>query len=194
MIERCFAANQVRIAAPDGPAAAIRGSELEPWLLSGHGRKSLLRDCILSNSHRRIQLRELCDASGLSRRRVEYLFMDLLGVRASAFLLRMRLQGVRRELLSAEPRHGMVKQHALNWGFRHLGRFAADYQMLFGERPSESLGRRRSSPLDRAGGEGPGRSAQDQPASRCAVDPRPLQAKPNPNSPRTMIPQSPMMA
>lgn len=114
-----------------------------PKITRRYHQMSLLRDYILSNSHRRIQLRELCELSGLSRRGVEYLFMDLLGVRASAFLLRMRLQGVRRELLSAEPRHGLVKQHALNWGFWHLGRFAADYQMLFGEKPSESLVRHR---------------------------------------------------
>lgn len=105
-------------------------------------RMSLVRDFIRENSHRRIRLTELCAVSGLSRRGLEYLFVDLLGVRASAFLYQSRLHGVRRELLAAEPRHGLVKQHALNWGFWHLGRFAAEYRGLFGENPSTTLARR----------------------------------------------------
>jgi len=34
-----------------------------------------------------------------------------------------------------------VTQVATHWGFLHLGEFARDYQRLFGERPSETLGR-----------------------------------------------------
>lgn len=105
-------------------------------------RLRLVREFIAENSHRPIRLHELCHVSGLSRRGLEYLFVDLLGVRVSAFLMQQRLHGVRRDLLAAEPRHGLVKQCALNWGFWHLGRFAAEYRALFGENPNAVLRRR----------------------------------------------------
>ncbi|HSP44348.1 MAG TPA: helix-turn-helix domain-containing protein [Luteolibacter sp.] len=113
-----------------------------PRMTRRYQRMNLVREFIRENSHRRIALQELCSVSGLSRRGLEYLFLDLLGVRASAFLHQSRLHGVRRELLAAEPRHGLVKQHAMNWGFWHLGRFAVEYRALFGESPSATLARR----------------------------------------------------
>lgn len=110
-----------------------------PGVARRYLRIKLIRDFIQDHLHRRISLAELCAVSGLSRRGVEYLFQDLFGVRVSVFLLRLRLHGVRRDLLAAEPRHGLVKQCALNWGFWHLGRFAAEYRTLFGESPSTTL-------------------------------------------------------
>jgi AraC-like DNA-binding protein len=109
-----------------------------------YARLKLVRDFIHEHCHRRMQLQELCAVSGLSRRGLEYLFIDLLGVRVTTFLLRSRLQGVRRELLAAEPQHGVVKQCALHWGFWHLGRFAAEYHSLFGEHPTATVSRRKS--------------------------------------------------
>jgi AraC-like DNA-binding protein len=113
-----------------------------PGMARRYQRLSLVRDYMREHSHRRIRLVELCEVSGLSRRGLEYLFQDLMGVRAKTFLLQSRLWGVRRELLAAEPSHGLVKRCALNWGFWHLGRFAADYRMLFGESPSTTVVRR----------------------------------------------------
>jgi len=114
----------------------------QPGITRRYRRLSLVRDFIRANSHRRILLHELSEVSGLSRRGLEYLFADLLGVRVSAYLLELRYHGVRRELLAAEPSHGLVKQVAMNWGFWHLGRFAAEYRALFGENPSATLVRR----------------------------------------------------
>jgi len=114
----------------------------DPRMARRYQRMNLVRDFVRENSNRPIRLHELCLVSGLSRRGLEYLFRDLLGVKASTFLQEIRLHGVRRELLAAEPRHGSVKRCALDWGFWHLGRFAADYHALFGEMPSATLARR----------------------------------------------------
>jgi AraC-like DNA-binding protein len=113
-----------------------------PRMTRRYQRMKRVRDFIRENSHRRIRLEELCAVGGLSRRGIEYLFLDLLGVQASAYLRRTRLHGVRRELLAAGPSHGLVKQCAMNWGFRHLGRFAGEYRALFSESPSATLSRR----------------------------------------------------
>lgn len=126
----------IRSAGGNRPVADPRG------ITRRYRRLGLVRDFIRANSHRRILLQELCEVSGLSRRGLEYLFADLLGVRAGVFLLQLRYHGVRRELLAAEPSHGLVKQVAMNWGFWHLGRFAVEYRVLFGENPSATLARR----------------------------------------------------
>jgi AraC-like DNA-binding protein len=114
-----------------------------PKISRRYQRLNLLRDFIRENTHRPIRMDELCAVSGLSRRGLEYLFMELLGVGVGEFLHKLRLHGVRRELLATEPQHSSVKRCALDWGFWHLGRFAADYRALFGENPSTTLGRNR---------------------------------------------------
>lgn len=114
-------------------------AEDNPKISRRYRRLNLLRDFIRENAHRPIHLAELCAVSGLSRRGLEYLFMDLLGVPVGTFLHNLRLHRVRQELLTTDPQEGSVKRCALDWGFWHLGRFAADYRKLFGENPSETL-------------------------------------------------------
>jgi AraC-like DNA-binding protein len=112
-----------------------------PKISRRYQRLNLLRDFIRENTHRPIRIDELCAVGGLSRRGLEYLFMDLLGVGASSFLRHLRLHGVRRELLATDPRQGSVKRCAMDWGFWHMGHFAREYCGLFGESPSATLGR-----------------------------------------------------
>jgi len=112
-----------------------------PGITRRYQRLNLLRDFIRENTHRPIRMDELCSVSGLSRRGLEYLFTDVLGVGVAAFLHKLRLQGARRELQATARRQGSVKSCALNWGFWHLGRFASEYRALFGENPSSTLAR-----------------------------------------------------
>ena len=56
----------------------------------------------------------------------------------------MRLRGVRIELRQSCSRRTRVADVAAQWGFWHMGQFAADYRRRFGELPSETL--RRESP------------------------------------------------
>jgi AraC-like DNA-binding protein len=52
------------------------------------------------------------------------------------------MQAVRKELLEG-PEPDDVTRIAERWGFTHLGRFASNYQKIFGEKPSQTLKRRR---------------------------------------------------
>jgi AraC family ethanolamine operon transcriptional activator len=52
------------------------------------------------------------------------------------------MQAIRKELLEGEDTDD-VTLIAQRWGFFHLGRFAANYQRIFGEKPSHTLRRRR---------------------------------------------------
>ena len=57
----------------------------------------------------------------------------------NAYLLSLRLNGVRRSLLSGQA--CSVHEAAAAWGFWNLSQFAHDFRHQFGERPSETLAR-----------------------------------------------------
>jgi AraC-like DNA-binding protein len=52
------------------------------------------------------------------------------------------MAGTRKELLEGQDTDD-VTVIAERWGFSHLGRFAGNYQKIFGEKPSQTLRRRR---------------------------------------------------
>ena len=88
-----------------------------------------------------ITLADLCQATRLSRRTLHYAFKEHFGVTPKAYLKAVRLDGVRRELVSREPPVKVVDV-ANRRGFWHMGNFAADYRKHFGELPSDTLRRR----------------------------------------------------
>jgi len=100
------------------------------------------RDYLADHLHEPVSLADLCGELGLSRRGVEMLFRDSLGIGPNAYLRRQRLHGVRRSLRSAPPLPGVVKQTAIAWGFWHMGHFSREYRNLFGESPGASVSRR----------------------------------------------------
>jgi transcriptional regulator GlxA family with amidase domain len=61
------------------------------------------------------------------------------GQTPTEYLRGIRLRRVRAQLLDATPTTTTVRSVAEEWGFAHLGRFAASYAGVFGELPSETL-------------------------------------------------------
>jgi AraC family ethanolamine operon transcriptional activator len=88
-----------------------------------------------------ITLTELCLQAHASRRTLIQGFQDHLGMGPMAYLKLLRLHGIRRRLLQADPRAIQIGALADEWGFYNAGHFAADYRRLFGERPRETLRR-----------------------------------------------------
>jgi AraC-like DNA-binding protein len=89
----------------------------------------------------------LCDAVRCNERTLRRAYLERFAVPPRRYLKLMRLNGVQRELRSADPDEALVADVANHWGFWHMGDFAADYRRLFGELPSETLARRdRSTP------------------------------------------------
>jgi AraC-like DNA-binding protein len=106
------------------------------------GRYRRLRqahDFFLDHLHEPIYLDDLCAELNLTRRGVENLFRDLLGIAPLTYFRRKRLNEVRHTLLQSEPGSGAVKFAARGWGFLHQGHFAREYRSLFGESPSQTL-------------------------------------------------------
>jgi AraC-like DNA-binding protein len=113
-----------------------------PRVAERYRRMRQAREFIAGHLKEVIHLDDVGLEIGLSPRGTENLFKDLIGVNPVVFLRRQRLHGARWRLKESEPDRVTVKQVALEMGFRHLGRFAADYRVLFGESPRETLGRR----------------------------------------------------
>ena len=88
-----------------------------------------------------LTLASVCQASYASPRALEYGFREIFGVSPIAYLRCARLSRVRRELHSSAYTSGRITQLAMKWGFWHLSQFSKDYQDLFGELPSITLGR-----------------------------------------------------
>ncbi|MGJ7498006.1 helix-turn-helix domain-containing protein [Variovorax sp. RT4R15] len=81
---------------------------------------------------------ELCQRLQVSRRTVQNSFRTVAETTPLNYLRSVRLNGVRRELMSTRMSDLSIGDAAANWGFFHLSHFAAEYQGLFGELPSQT--------------------------------------------------------
>jgi AraC family transcriptional regulator, ethanolamine operon transcriptional activator len=97
----------------------------------------MAREFMLSNPDQPVTITDLCKATHVSRRTLQYSFESIVGISPIQFLRTSRLNCVRRALLQSECRES-VTDIASQWGFWHMSQFAKDYGDLFGERPSET--------------------------------------------------------
>jgi AraC family ethanolamine operon transcriptional activator len=98
-------------------------------------------DFLHANINRPIYTEELCTALHVSPRTLHKSFVTVYSMSPCSYLKRRRLVLVHRALQSARGDQTMVKSIVLSHGFWHLGRFAHEYAMMFGELPSDTLGR-----------------------------------------------------
>jgi AraC-like DNA-binding protein len=89
-----------------------------------------------------ISVVDLAAEVGLGVRSLQLAFRSVLGEGPRARLTRIRLERARERLLSGDSRDE-VTHIALDCGFTHLSRFAGTYLRTYGERPSDTLARRR---------------------------------------------------
>jgi len=100
-----------------------------------------VKEYLRENSQEPITVRDLHRATGVSERTLRYAFLEQFAVSPKTYLTAKRLNGVRRQLYYADPSSTTIVDVANDWGFWHMGQFAADYRRLFGELPSETLNR-----------------------------------------------------
>lgn len=86
-----------------------------------------------------LQLSQLCDVTGVSERSLRNACHAVCGTSPKRYLTRRRLEAVRQALEQARPGQATVTRIATEYGFFELGRFAAIYTSVFGERPSDTL-------------------------------------------------------
>ncbi|WP_293764705.1 helix-turn-helix domain-containing protein [uncultured Aquitalea sp.] len=80
---------------------------------------------------------DLCQKLRISRRTLQNSFQLIAGTTPVDYLRSIRLNSVRRMLLS-RPESNSVREAAGHWGFYHMGHFSRDYRRLFDELPSET--------------------------------------------------------
>ena len=97
---------------------------------------------------RYLRMAEICAALGVSARTLRECCEEQLGMGPTEDVRRRRMQLVHRTLRNGEPDPASVSAVARRYGFRGLGRFAAEYRALFGELPFATL--RRGSGHERA--------------------------------------------
>ncbi|MEM7139162.1 MAG: helix-turn-helix domain-containing protein [Myxococcota bacterium] len=98
-------------------------------------------DYIEANPHRAVQVREICEHTGVSWRTLDRAFSERFGIGPKAYLEQRRLAAVR-AILTQRGRTVTIADAANEWGFWHMGQFARDYRRAFGELPSETLAKR----------------------------------------------------
>ena len=133
---------RLQLAAAEAMAAQIAAQQ--PRRLPSAQRRRLARrghDFLQANGLRPIGIAELCAAVGAPERSLHMAFREYFGLPPVAFLRVRRLHRARRQLLERGPAT-TVTATATDWGFDHLGEFAAAYRQLFGETPSQTLRRR----------------------------------------------------
>ncbi|MGJ8690459.1 MAG: helix-turn-helix domain-containing protein [Gammaproteobacteria bacterium] len=89
--------------------------------------------------HRCPTIVDVCLALQISQRTLEYSFQTLLQTTPVAYVRYLRLNQARRQLLRACKETDNVTAIAMHWHFLHLGKFAKDYYLMFGESPSATL-------------------------------------------------------
>lgn len=88
-----------------------------------------------------ISVGEVCAATGVPWRTLTRAFHERFGLGPKAYLNRLRLTEVRSQLLIATEKV-LITDIANGQGFWHMGQFARDYRLVYGELPSETLQRK----------------------------------------------------
>ena len=124
-------------------AIAVEGQDVE--VRPSHNRRinavRAAETYMLEHIDEPISLQQLSAISGLTPGSLRNAFEAVIGLTPIAYLKRHRLSGVRRDLRRANRKHTRIIDVALDWGFTHMGHFAADYREMFAERPSQTLAR-----------------------------------------------------
>lgn len=85
-----------------------------------------------------VHVEDLCRRLNTSRRTLQGSFNRVTGTSPLIYLRNIRLNAVRRRLLSSPAGEVSVSQAAGESGFDHFGHFAGEYKTLFGELPSKT--------------------------------------------------------
>lgn len=95
---------------------------------------------INKNLDKPLKISDICDHVKTSERNLREGFKERAGISPKKFIKNMKLNKARKEIKLAKEKTE-INIIANRWGFGHSGQFAADYKRLFGELPSESIGR-----------------------------------------------------
>jgi AraC family ethanolamine operon transcriptional activator len=122
---------------------ASAGDIPTPQRTSSVAAASLVRECqhiaLAEDREQPLRIEELCARLRTSRRTLQDSFRQVTGSSPLVYLRNLRLNQVRRRLMSTTGAELSVSHAAMDGGFEHLGHFAGSYKALFGEAPSRTV-------------------------------------------------------
>ena len=88
--------------------------------------------------NQKISTYKICSEIEISERNLRYIFKEMTGLSPMKYIKYVKLNKVRKDIrkMSENSEIGII---ANKWGIGHLGQFAADYNKLFWELPSDTL-------------------------------------------------------
>ncbi|WP_205873638.1 helix-turn-helix transcriptional regulator [Mycobacterium camsae] len=102
----------------------------------------LLRQAIAfidDNAHADISLTDIANAIFVTPRALQYMFRNHRDCTPTEYLRQVRLHHAHLELVAGNRYTTSVGEIARNWGFGHMGRFAAYYRQHYGKSPHVTL-------------------------------------------------------
>ncbi|NEQ74850.1 MAG: helix-turn-helix domain-containing protein [Okeania sp. SIO2C9] len=97
---------------------------------------------ILGHLDQPLTLKQLAENLKSSSSALSYGFQDLFGMSPMRYLKVRRLNAVRQHLKASDPESCVIATLASQFGFYHQSHFTKDYKTMFGELPSETLGKK----------------------------------------------------
>jgi len=97
------------------------------------------RRVVEENPDKLLYVPEICERIRVSERTLRVCCQEQLGIGPKRYLLLRRLHLARRSLRETATDEATVTKIATRYGFWHFGRFAGEYQSVFGEPPSATL-------------------------------------------------------
>jgi AraC-like DNA-binding protein len=110
---------------------------LQEGSLACHVRKA--QTFVKSHLHKDLKLGEIAAAAGVCPRLLQKAFAQECSCSPMQFVARSRLEQIRQELAQGSTANTKIIDVMMNYGFSEGGKFARDYNQLFGEKPSETL-------------------------------------------------------
>ena len=105
------------------------------------GEKTALeiRSFLLNSLEETMSIGSIVKQFKTSEKTLENSFRSLFGITPKRFMSLLKLNKAHEDLQHADALTTNVSDIATKWGFSHFGRFAKEYQALFGVLPSETL-------------------------------------------------------
>jgi AraC-like DNA-binding protein len=124
-------------------ACVMHGESRENSLAQGHHAIVMrrFRRAVEENPEDPIYIPQICQTIRVSERTLRICCQEHLEMGPKRYLLLRRMGLARRTLRQSASDATSVTDTAMRYGFWQLGRFAVEYQALFGESPSATLHR-----------------------------------------------------
>jgi AraC-like DNA-binding protein len=98
-----------------------------------------IRAILEDNLRETITISDIADQIDISERHMRRLFKEAFGISPKNYLQNLRLNAVKKELITQDKKYTKVTSIAYKYNFFNMGYFSQEYKKFFGELPSHTL-------------------------------------------------------